>query len=156
MKQVVRAFLFNPLGQILLAQHRPNTPWVLPGGHVEGEESVHEAIIREIHEEFGIRAEFFDMDSEEILHHKGKKLHHSPLPLAIYDLEYKNAEGKDKSRSEYIFLMETSDTIEKTQIEEIHDFRWFDPDDILSMKPNVEVWDFTIEMLEKIIGEDEG
>lgn len=52
MKQVVRAFLFNPEGQILLAQHKPNTPWVLPGGHVEAEEALHEAMIREIYEEF--------------------------------------------------------------------------------------------------------
>ena len=51
--------------------------------------------------------------------------------------------------------METSDVIKKTQIEEIHDFRWFDPDEILSMKPNTEIWDFIIEMLEKIIGDEE-
>ncbi len=155
MKQVVRTFLFNSEGQILLAQHKPDTPWVLPGGHVEPEESLHEAMIREIQEEFWIRAQFFEIDSEEVLHHRGKKLSHHPLPIAIYDLEYKNSEGKDKSRTEYVFLMETSDTIEKTQIEEIHDFKWFDPDDILSMKPNIEIWDFIIEMLEKIIGEDE-
>lgn len=155
MKQVVRAFLFNPEGQILLAQHKPNTPWVLPGGHVEAEEALHEAMIREIYEEFWIESQFFEIDPEEVLHHRGKKLSHHPLPIAIYDLEYKNVEGKDKSRTEYVFLMETSDIIKKTQVEEIHDFRWFDPDEILSMKPNGEIWDFIIEMLENIIGEEE-
>lgn len=155
MKQVVRTFLFNPEGQILLAQHKPNTPWVLPGGHVEAEETLHEAMIREIYEEFWIESQFFEIDPEELLHHRGKKLSHHPLPIAIYDLEYKNAEGKDKSRTEYVFLMETSDVIKKTQIEEINDFRWFDPDEILSMKPNTEIWDFIIEMLEKIIGDEE-
>ena len=92
MKQVVRAFLFNPEGQILLAQHKPNTPWVLPGGHVEREETLHNAMIREIHEEFSINAQFFEIDSEEVLHHQGKKLTHHPLPIAIYDLKYKNSE----------------------------------------------------------------
>ena len=90
MKQVVRAFIFNPEGQILLAQHKPNTPWVLPGGHVESNESLHQAIVRELHEEFHLSARFFDIDSEEILHHKGKKLVHHPLPISIYDLEYKD------------------------------------------------------------------
>jgi hypothetical protein len=28
-------------------------------------------------------------------------------------------------------------------------------DDILTMKPNIETWDFVIEMLEKIVGEDD-
>ena len=172
MKSVVRTFLFNPEGQILLAQHKKDTPWVLPGGHVESGESLHEAMIREIREEFGLEAQFFEMDSEEILHHRGKKLAHHPLPIAIYDLEYKNSEGKDKSRTEYVFLMELSDPPLKggsrgvpaspnwwdhltIQTSEIHDYKWFDVDDILSMKPNVETWDFMIEMLEKIVGEEE-
>lgn len=155
MKSVVRAFLFNPEGQILMTQHKKDTPWVLPGGHREEDEWLHEAMIREIREEFGIEADCFEMDSTEILSHRGKKLTHHPLPIAIYDLEYRNSEGKDKSRREYIFLMETSGVISNTQKEEIHDFRWFEVDDILSMKPNIETYDFIIEMLEKIIGEDE-
>lgn len=149
---VVRAFIFNREGKILLAQHKKDSAWVLPGGHVEAGENIHTAMLREIREEFDISANFFEIDSEEILHHKWKKLKHYPLPISIYELSYTNAEGKDKSRIEYVFLMETDDEIKKTQIEEIYDFSWFDPDEILSMKPNVEAWDFTIEILEKIIG----
>lgn len=152
---VVRAFVFNPEGQILLARHTANTPWVLPGGHLEWSESIHEAIIRELFEEFGLKARFFEMDREEILHHKGKKLTHLPLPISIYNLEYKNAEWKDKSRTEYVFLMETDDAIQAVQAEEIAEYQWFDVDDILMMKPNIEAFDFMIEMLEKIVGEDD-
>lgn len=89
---VVRAFLFNADGQILLVHHKANTPWVLPGGHVEANENIHAAMLREIREEFGISASFFEMDQEEILHHQGKKLTHFPLPISIYELSYKNAE----------------------------------------------------------------
>lgn len=149
---VVRAFIFNTEGQILMTQHTENTPWVLPGGHVESGEDIHTAMKREIQEEFGISARFFEIDSEEILHHKGKKLTHYPLPISIYELNYTSKNGKDKSRIEYIFLMETDDTIHTTQTEEIFAYKWFDPDEILSMKPNVETWDFTIEILEKIVG----
>ena len=53
---------------------------------------------------------------------------------------------------EYIFLMETTEKISETQTEEIYDYKWFDPDEILAMKPNIEAWDFMIDMLEKIIG----
>lgn len=151
-KVVVRAFLFNPEGQILLAKHQKDTPWVLPGGHLEAGEDIHTAMKREIQEEFGISARFFEMDNDEILHHKGKKLNHFPLPIAIYELNYKNKEGKDKSRIEYIFLMETDENISEIQTEEIADYKWFDPDEILSMKPNIEAWDFHMEILEKIVG----
>ena len=77
------------------------------------------------------------------------------LPIASYDLSYQNKDGKDSSRTEYIFLMETDETIESKQESEILRFDWFSPEKILSMKPNIEVWDFYQEMLEKIIGEDE-
>ena len=41
------------------------------------------------------------------------------------------------------------------QTEEIHAYKWFEVEDILSLKPNIEAYDFMIEMLEKIVGEDE-
>ncbi|GAB0174819.1 MAG: hypothetical protein HHAS10_06980 [Candidatus Altimarinota bacterium] len=155
MKSVVRAFLFNPDGDILLAKHKPDAPWVLPGGHVENEESLHEAMMRELSEEFGIEARFFEIDSEEELHHKGKKLPMNPLPIASYNLSYKNTEGKDKSRTEYIFLMETDVPVKNIQGEEIAAYEWFEPEKILSMKPNIDTWDFYQEILEKIIGDEE-
>lgn len=155
MKSVVRAFVFNPEGKVLMAQHKKDTPWVLPGGHVESGESLHQAMVRELQEEFSLEAWFFEMDREEILHHKGKKLTHHPLPISIYNLNYVDSEWIDKSRIEYVFLMETDGKMGKIQNEEIHAHNWFDVDDILMMKPNIETWDFIIEMLEKIVGEDE-
>jgi 8-oxo-dGTP pyrophosphatase MutT (NUDIX family) len=70
MQSVVRAFVFNPDGKVLMARHTADAPWVLPGGHVEASESIHDAIIRELQEEFSLDAQFFDMDHEEMLHHR--------------------------------------------------------------------------------------
>lgn len=152
---VVRAFVFNPEWKILLTKHKKDTPWVLPWGHLESWEDVHGAIKRELVEEFWIDSDFFEIDEEEVLYHTWKKLHHLPLPLSIYDLSYKNKDGIDKSRREYVFLMTTDSEIKKIQAEEIHAYNWFDPEDILLMNTNVEIFDFTQEMLEKIIGNDE-
>lgn len=151
---VVRAFLFNADGQILLTKHTEKSLWALPGGHVECDETIHDAIIREIAEEFGIRARFFEIDPEEILSHKWAPLHHLPTPISIYELSYQKSDGSDASRTEYIFLMETDETIRQIQTQEIASYKWFDPDEILTMKPNIDTWDFYIEMLENIIGEE--
>ena len=51
--------------------------------------------------------------------------------------------------------METDGTMREIQNEEIYAYNWFEVDDILMMKPNIETWDFIIEMLEKIVGEDD-
>lgn len=152
---VVRAIVFNPEWQVLLTKHKKDTLWVLPGGHVESWESLHDAMKRELLEEFSLSANFFEMDSNEILHHEWKKLKHSPLPISIYELRYQNAEGKDKSRIEYVFLMETNEKVQKIQVEEIAEYQWFDAEDILIMKPNIETYDFIIEMIEKILGEED-
>jgi NADH pyrophosphatase NudC (nudix superfamily) len=51
--------------------------------------------------------------------------------------------------------IDSNDNQLTTQAEEIGEYRWFDADDILTMKPNIDTWDFIIDMLERIVGSDE-
>ena len=51
--------------------------------------------------------------------------------------------------------METDDVIKEVQIEEIAEYKWFEVDDVLEMTPNKDTYDFIIEMLEKIVGDEE-
>lgn len=51
------AVVFDAQGHILLTQREDYEVWCLPGGHVEQNESMAEAAIREIREETGILAE---------------------------------------------------------------------------------------------------
>ena len=51
----VSAIIADGEGKILLQRRRDNEFWALPGGKVELEESVAQAIIREVEEETGLR-----------------------------------------------------------------------------------------------------
>jgi 8-oxo-dGTP pyrophosphatase MutT (NUDIX family) len=51
----VAAVIFDRRGRILLQQRSDGGQWGLPGGGVEIGESVAEAVIREVHEETGLR-----------------------------------------------------------------------------------------------------
>lgn len=57
MRASCRGLVFDEDGRVLLAQHRINdstTVWVGPGGGVEGDESLVEALARELFEETGL------------------------------------------------------------------------------------------------------
>jgi 8-oxo-dGTP pyrophosphatase MutT (NUDIX family) len=50
---------FDPDGRLLMLRHvfHPSTPWGLPGGWLEREESPADCALRELYEETGLRAE---------------------------------------------------------------------------------------------------
>ena len=55
-------------GRVLLGRRATGRPyggmWALPGGHVEPGEGAREAVVRELHEELGIRASLAEDDPE--------------------------------------------------------------------------------------------
>ena len=53
----VAAILFNEQGDILLQRRKDVNKWCILSGHVEFGESISEAVLREIYEETGARAE---------------------------------------------------------------------------------------------------
>lgn len=150
---VVRAIIVNTEWQILMTRHTKwNGEWVLPGGHVESDESLDTALIRELDEELGLVISFFPVETDEVLHSRGKALDMIPLPLASYRLSYTSASGKDKSRTEYIFLVEAKSTVGKIQKDEIADCQWMEVDDLVEGK--VKTFDTYVEILERVFYEE--
>lgn len=66
--------------QVLLIYHQKFNKWTPPGGHVEGDELLHEAAIRETMEEVGLKAEII---GDEHLNFSYDLAHIIPRPFLI-------------------------------------------------------------------------
>lgn len=57
-QRVVSVYVINDKNQVLILKHKKVGTWAPPGGHVEENELIHQAAIRECQEETGIEFDF--------------------------------------------------------------------------------------------------
>ena len=121
MRQVVRAFLRNSDGKYLLVQHHKSDIWTLPGGHIDKWETLHQALKREIKEEFQLKIRFlWEKDDFWLEHIKSQA-----LPLSMYKIYYDSRKFGKVKKCEYIFHAEVKDIENfKIQEKEIKDTTW--------------------------------
>ena len=125
MRQVVRCFLLDK-EKILLVRHSDKTKWTLPGWHIEANESIYEALEREIKEEFNLKIK---------LTNPNKYLNYShitefPKPLCVYSIKYTSPKHWELTKLEFIFVAEVVSWELIVQKEEIYDYKWFTKDEI--------------------------
>jgi len=121
MRQVVRAFLRNNDGKYLLVQHHKSDTWTLPGGHIEKWESLHQALKREIKEEFYLKIKFLWEKNELWIEH----IKEQALPIAMYKIHYDSKKFGKVKKYEYIFHAEVKDRENlEVQEKEIKDITW--------------------------------
>ena len=56
--------VFNSAKQVLMIFHKKLQVWLLPGGHIEENELPDDAVLREIYEETGVKAEILSNRQE--------------------------------------------------------------------------------------------
>lgn len=52
--------VFNDKGEVLVTQHSQNKNWSFPKGHIDSNQTIEEAALREVKEEGGVEAEIVD------------------------------------------------------------------------------------------------
>ena len=72
-KIAVNSIVFNGQGEVLLAKRRDNGLWCIPGGHVDLDETLAQACLRELREETGLQGEVMRLvgiysDTQNSLH----------------------------------------------------------------------------------------
>jgi 8-oxo-dGTP pyrophosphatase MutT (NUDIX family) len=114
------AILAGPDGRILHIHHLATGKWLLPGGHLETEDtSLQEAARRELAEETGIGADTVTPVGD------------SPLHIDIHPIEANDAKGEPEHQHiDFRFLFRTTAQIGQLQTEEVTDATWRDLDRI--------------------------
>lgn len=128
-------FVINKTGdRVLFIFHKKLQLWLPPGGHVDEGELPHEAVVREVFEETGVRAKIVDPIGDLGLGVGGQEVQ-IPTPITIFH-EHIPAHGDKPAHLHYDFLYHLQAQAENLvhAEREIGDARWFTLEEVLQSK----------------------
>ncbi len=127
-------FILNKArNKVLLIFHKKLGMWLPPGGHLDANELPHNAAIREIFEETGVRVTLVDTSIPlQIVSTNNDRERQMPTPYCILH-EHIPATAKDVEHMHFDFIYltvaENEDIVMAER--EINDARWFDHDAVI-------------------------
>lgn len=147
---------------VLLIYHPKLHKWLPPGGHVEENELPHEAACRECFEETGIDVEA--INSEGLFMGSIQRPNASSLPQPYAMLLENIPHWKDQPAHQHIDLIyqvkrltppeQTPPPQSQPMPEPLHELQWFSFDDLKKLKPDVDFFIETLELLEPLMKEE--
>lgn len=118
-------------GRVLLHMHKKYKTWFPVGGHIEKDELPHEAALREVREESGLRVCLTDYSDNSFSIGLVKRV---PRPVAVY-----NEGDKDEDFLDFIYAAVTDESVPQASGNESRLFRWFSPQELLDEKENIKI-----------------
>lgn len=130
--------------RVLLIFHPKLKKWLPPGGHIEENETPHEAAKREVLEETGLDIEFLDPSPLHIDCWNARTLPHPFLTL----LEEIPPHGQVPAHQhvDFIFLARPQHSIQTHK-----EMKWFSLEELKGMKADVEVFLETIQVIDHLL-----
>ena len=131
-------YVVNPeRTKLLVIFHNKLQKWLPAGGHVEKNELPHEAALREVFEETGVKATIIKDDPTMNLETFNTTECQIPRPYAIlYEVIPQNKKDIEHIHVDFIYAMEaeenTSVTELKAQTEEVSQVKWMTKNEILT------------------------
>ena len=118
--------VFNSKNEILLIRHNKLKVWLPPGGHIDENELPDDAVIREVYEETGIKAEIISVNRGLELSDKGCRELMTPFTILLEDIE---GNGKH-NHIDMIYLCRAINENLTPQTNEVSAVGWFACDKI--------------------------
>lgn len=130
--------------KVLLIYHKKLEKWLPPGGHIEENETPPEAAQREVLEETGFKFEFISQENIVIQRATARSLERPYMCL----LEEIPAYGDTPSHQhvDFIFVGKPIGSIGVHS----HSYRWFGWDELLKFKPDQEILQDTLDVIQQL------
>ena len=118
---------------LLVVHHRKLGVWLPPGGHLEPNEVPHEAAIREVYEETGVRAQV-EASSDPDLGLRGVRDIQIPRPFAMgYQLIHRHGDEPEHVHLDMAYaLTAPHGSAVEANLSEVRDARWMTAVEILA------------------------
>lgn len=145
MEICVRAFIFDDDDNLLLVKHDRDQLRVLPGGHAEDDETIYEALEREIDEELGMPIVILWSENS----FSDRNVVALPLPVSIHKVKYEHASRWKIEKLEFHFFARAQGPVAEEQKDEIYNYQRITQEDFLTMEWNVETRKQMQEVLEQ-------
>ncbi len=134
--------------KVLLIYHRKHNKWLPPGGHMNADEIPHETAIREAKEETGIDIEIVSQENVWVKYSSARSI---PRPYLM--LLEESPPHKDKPYHQHIDFVYLAKPVGGELIQneaETEGLRWWAFDEIESLKPGIDIFPDTIDILKQI------
>lgn len=138
--------------RILLVFHRKLQVWLPAGGHVEEGELPHEAVVREVFEETGIRACVLDASKNLLLDEMMPEVQ-VPAPFfVLHELIPAYKEKSEHMHYDFIYKMQAFSDEYVMNLDECESVAWFSKEQLLTCKTFQATRKMGIELLCKAEG----
>lgn len=137
-------YIFNENQEVLLLWHKKFNKWMPAGGHVEANEAPHEAALREVKEETGLDVELILDENIWIQTSEASSI---PRPyLCLIEKIPSFQEKPPHEHVDFIYLAKSH----SSNLKPSDEIKWFTPEEISHLSPDVDVFEDTINILQSI------
>ena len=111
----------KPNGSILLTQRNDVPIWVIPGGHIEGNETPEQGVRREIHEELGL--DIINLNHMSTYYFDQKKYCKYVYIAELKDLKQNISQNNEVKSYDWFSLDKLPTPITTYELQKIHDYK---------------------------------
>lgn len=128
----------------LLVYHAKLAKWLPPGGHIEKDETPQEAALREAIEETGMTLSLYSQENILIDAWNAKSLGRPYLCLLENIPAHKTVPAHQ--HIDFIYIAKPAEQLQPLP----SNCRWFAWDDLLELKPNIEIFQETLDVIKHL------